>query len=380
MELIKLIKLDTISCTKKKWNKYAVTLIFIIIAAFIRVSTYLASLSPYIIEKLYSSTIYPYIGTILGKITAIFPFSLGELIILTLPLIFISFIIYLIIGQGVFKNKLSRIIHIVIRAISLIYILFYLLWGFNYFREDYITISGWESSSPSFEDLTSLTQGIILKMNELRNELDEDESGVFIVNDDFINLNHIALDGFKDYSVGSYSLDRIKGRAKPVLLSDYMSYTGITGVYFPFTGEANVNTAVPHVTLLSTISHEIAHHKGFAKEDEANFIAYKANVSNPDKRFQYSGYYLAMSHLLNEIYTQDKDEYNRLYNILSDKIKIDIKNSREYWKLREGKMEETMTNMNDSYLKSNNQEQGIKSYNGVVKLLLLEHLNTKGID
>lgn len=345
-----------------------------------RATVYFAALRPNLVEKVYSSTIYPYIGSLLGKITSILPFSLAELIILSIPLIGLSMIGYLIFGQGLLKERLSNLIHLLIRSLSLIYVIFYLLWGFNYYREDYISLAGWENYDASFEDLRDLTQAIILEMNYLRNGLDEDEVGIFLVQDDFKDLNHIAQDGFKDYRIGSLKLDTIRARSKPVLLSNYMSYTGITGVYFPFTGEANVNIDVPHISMLSSLTHEIAHHKGFAKEDEANFIAYKANINNPDKRFQYSGYYLAMTHLLNEIRAYDIDEYTRLFDSLSDEIRMDIDNSRDYWKARRGRTEKLMTKVNDTYLKSNNQDQGVKSYNGVVKLLLAEYLNNRGIE
>jgi len=48
-----------------------------------------------------------------------------------------------------------------------------------------------------------------------------------------------------------------------------MSYLGIGGVYFPFTGEANVNISMPHTSIPFTACHEMAHQIGFAREDEA---------------------------------------------------------------------------------------------------------------
>lgn len=380
MDSLKSINHEKTLASNKTSNRYSISLIFLIMAIFIRTIVYFARLRPDLVERIYSLRVYPVIGNLLGRMTSILPFSLGEIIIISLPLIGVLIIIYLILGQEVFKEKASNILHLLIRTLCLIYILFNILWGFNYYRLDYVTLAGWEDKEVSFNDLTDLTQGIILEMNNLRIGLDEDESGIFSVEDNFTDLNLIALDGFKEYTLGSYRLDKIFSRSKPVLLSNYMSYTGITGVYFPFTGEANVNIAVPHISMLSSLTHEIAHHKGFAKEDEANFIAYKANTNNPDKRFQYSGYYLAMTHLLNEIFSYDIEEYTRLFNLLSDEIRRDIYNSRDYWETKRGRAEKVMTKVNDSYLKSNNQKDGVKTYNGVVKLLILEYANSKGID
>ena len=145
------------------------------------------------------------------------------------------------------------------------------------------------------------------------------------------------------------------------------------GIYIPFTTEPTINSDIPYQNLLSTISHEIAHQRGFAKEEEANFLAYRANISNSDERFQYSGYYLAMQYLMKEIYNESREEYFLLYKEINDAVKRDMDHVRDYWKVKEGKVEEAVTTMNDNYLKANNQKAGIRSYNGVVKLLLSEY-------
>ena len=49
-------------------------------------------------------------------------------------------------------------------------------------------------------------------------------------------------------------------RGKTCLL--YTSYLGITGIYFPFYAEANVNVNIPVNELPTTMAHEMAHAKG----------------------------------------------------------------------------------------------------------------------
>lgn len=205
----------------------------------------------------------------------------------------------------------------------------------------------------------------------------EDENGVFIIDDDFQKLSQLAQDGFKNYNLGNLSLSGNYSNAKQVLSSYYMSYTGIMGIYIPFTFEPNVNKDIPYHNLLSTMCHEMAHQRGFAKEDEANFIAYKTSINNPDQRFQYSGYHLAFQYLMKDIYLESKDEYFLLYTQLSDAVKRDLDYGRDYWHSKESKAEKVATTMNDTYLKINNQKDGIKSYSGVVKLLLADYKNLK---
>ena len=62
----------------------------------------------------------------------------------------------------------------------------------------------------------------------------------------------------------------VKGVATPNLLS----YTETSGIYSPFTFEANINMQMPDLYFAATAAHEYAHLQGFAREDEANFISW----------------------------------------------------------------------------------------------------------
>lgn len=358
-------------------NKWVITISLIILALVTWVLTYISANNPQIVERLYSSSIYPYIGMSLSFINNLFPISLAEILLIMLVLFTFVAIVLLIIKPKLYLNNLNNILHIVLRSLALIYILFYFLWGFNYFREDYMELANMNKEPGTIEELKELSLEIIEKLNNVRKNLIDDNNGMPFIKESFQEISELAEKGFEDYNVGKVSLDGNYGQAKPVLLSEYMSYTGIMGIYFPFTAEPNVNRDIPSQDLLSTITHEMAHQRGFAKEEEANFIAYKANINNPDERFQYSGYYLAIQYLLKELYLEDKEAYFLLYTKLSDAVIRDMDFSRDYWNSKEGKTEEIVTTMNDTYLKANNQEEGIRSYNEVVRLLLSEYKDSK---
>lgn len=377
MDTFRFMDMEVHKKKNSKDKQWIITLVLLILALITRVLTYLAAKNPHLVETLYSSTIYPHIAKALSFINSIFPFSLGEISLIILALFTIVAIIFLFINPKIIKNNILTIFHWLVRFIAVLYVLFYFLWGFNYYRADYMDLANMNKDAATFQELKSLTQEIIYKTNNIRENLPEDEYQVFYIEDNFHELSKQAQKGFENFTIGTVNLDRKYGRAKPVLLSKYMSFTGIMGIYYPFTAEPNVNTNVPHPNLLSTITHEIAHQKGFAKEDEANFIAYRANINNPDERFQYSGYYLAMQHLLKAVYNTDREDYFLLYEKLSDAVIRDMDYSRDFWKSKEGKAEEVMTTVNDNYLKANNQQDGIKSYDLVVKLLLSEYKGQK---
>ena len=160
------------------------------------------------------------------------------------------------------------------------------------------------------------------------------------------------------------------GAPKSILLSTPMCYTGITGFYFPFTNEANVNMAEPIPFLPFTTAHEMAHQRGFAKEDEANYIAYIACINHPDVNFQYSGTFAALSYSFNALAKVDMEKYRELISMCSTGVISDIKYNQEFWQDYSGTIEKVGDKVNDTYLKSQNQQSGTNSYGEMVDLLL----------
>ena len=162
-----------------------------------------------------------------------------------------------------------------------------------------------------------------------------------------------------------------------MLLSKLMSYTGITGVYFPYTGEANVNIGPPDSMILSTACHEMAHQRGFAREDEANYISYFVCMQNPDADFQYSGVLLALINSMNALYTHDKKAYLELTKKYSPGLIRDLKQNNLYWEKHEGSLQKISDRINDAYLKSNMQNDGVYSYGRMVDLIIAEYRKSR---
>lgn len=331
--------------------------------------TLLAKKNPEKVESLYASKIYPQIANVIGIIVDKVFFSIAEVVVFGTLIGIVFSVITLVLRPNYFK----AFFHGIIRILGIGYILFYFIWGFNYYRQDYIDLAGMSRQGGTPQDLKDLADEMIEKMNDLRENLTEDENGVLFIEEDFNQLAKMAKDGFMNYTLGTVNLPVVHGRAKPLVISKWMSYTGITGIYFPYTGEPNVNISIPHTNIPATICHEIGHQMGFAKEEEANFIAYKASVNNSNPVFQYSGYYLALQHLLSDLYKVDTDFYDDLTSKISEGVRRDMDEEYDYWKAREGRVEKVATALNDNYLKANNQVAGVKSYNGVVKLLMAEY-------
>lgn len=327
-------------------------------------------------ESLYSRLIYPPIGKALSRLTGIFSFSVAEQLLFAAIMIVLYSIVRALFKLIKSANKLQTAVNAALNAlciVSILYCLFLFLWGFNYYRQPLAYSLSYNIEKSTVEDLKSLCADLIDKTNSKRAEVPENSSGIMYIKGGLWDVMSRAYKGYEKLALSYPIFSGSYGKPKGVLASRALSYTGIAGIYFPYTGEANVNKLVPDPMLPSTICHEMAHQRGFAREDEANFIAYLVCKAHPDKDFQYSGYLLALIYSMNTLYEYDEEAYHELAEAYSPGLVDDIRYNNEFWKQFEGPAEDIQEKINDAYLKSNKQADGVHSYGRMVDLLLAEY-------
>jgi len=337
----------------------------------------MSTLLPNYIENFYSSFFYKIIATILSALTGFFPFSLAELIIVCFSTFALWYISKMILDLYRYKNKrveTSKNFALNILALTgVIYFSFQLLWGFNYQRLplDKIFELNIRNSSPT--EVADLCKTLINNSNTLRENLKENKNGIMELP---YTKQYMLKTAYLGYNNASLKYPKLKGDygiPKSILLSIPMCYTGITGFYFPFTNEANINMAEPDSFLPFTTAHEMAHQRGFAKEDEANYIAYIACINHPDVNFQYSGTLAALSYSFSALRKIDARKFKQLILTCSTSVLNDLNYNQRFWKGYSGPIESLGDKINDTYLKAQNQESGTQSYGAMVDLLLAEH-------
>lgn len=327
---------------------------------------------PGFVENVYSVAVFRWISMPIAYITAIFPFSLTELsLYLAVPGLVI---IVLLIIHG-FKQSTGRtraLFQYLKRigwTVSILYLVFMLLLGFNYTRLPLSESMGIEVKPRSSEDLEEVCYILLDRVNTLRESRSEKDGVMMLRN----GVSAALKQGYLGYDAVEDVYPVLTGpsvRAKGVLSSHLWSYTGITGMYFPFYVEANVNIDVPEYSIPNTIMHELAHLRGFAREDEAEFAAFITGINHPDRDFKYSSYLNAFVYASNSLYGADKEAYDKLRLQISEMVLNDLRAGGEYWKQFEGPVREVSNTVNNAYLQSNMQQDGVKSYGRVVDLIL----------
>jgi hypothetical protein len=336
----------------------------------------LSFLWPQFTETVYSRTIFRVTNQALSTVTGLLPCSLGELMlyaaILGVAIFVVLMVIRAILAKQDWWRVLLRRIVVLACAASMVYALFVGLWGFNYARQPLGDTLSLDTSPATVQELYSTCEALIEKANKLRTEVPENEDGIFAPGEtrDGIMRSTEALYNNAAQATDNTFLGGSFGRAKPVLYSVGLSWAHITGVYFPFTAEANVNNDVPDLLFTATCLHETAHQRGFSREDEANFLAYYVASFSNDPEVTYSGTMLALIHAMNQLYGADSDQYFTLRDTYSEGLNRDLSAYSEYWRQFESPVSEKAEAVNNTFLKANQQQDGVKSYGRMVDLLI----------
>lgn len=184
----------------------------------------------------------------------------------------------------------------------------------------------------------------------------------------FETMNERLLLAYDDFCAQHEFIDHYNTRLKPVMLSELMNYTHITGVYSYFTGEANIDVAFPDYTIPYTAAHELAHQRGIAKEDEANMIAFLVCINSKDSYIRYSAYLNMYEYVANALYRADPDLYVKARNTLDPDVRREmIAYSNFFAKYQNSPASSVSGAVNDTFLKFQGTE-GTASYGMVVDL------------
>jgi len=337
---------------------------FIFILALFALLTLIINQFPFLIEKYYSTGLYPWISRISRFFLGWIPFSVGDIVYAAAAL----YIIVKIIGFFVRwkKRRLNRPLLLrygrkILQALMIVYISFNWLWGFNYNRLG----SAWQMQL-KFEKYT--TEQLIQLTDTLTHRLIamDAEAGSRNTYNGPKQLGDESIKGY-DVAASKFSfLAYINRSVKPEILYNGGNYLGFLGYFNPFTSEAQLNTTIPKILLPAVCCHEMAHQLGYASESEANFVGYLACKESKESAFKYSVYYDMFSYAINDLYQRDTSLAIKRIEALPQRIRDERKLVRTFFRGFKNPFRPFIDWMYDKYLKANSQPKGRESYNEVV--------------
>ena len=322
---------------------------------------------------IYTTRIYPVIGTLLSPISGFFPFAVGDIFI-ALSIVWV--ILYPIYEIGLRKK---RVFGRVAEYLLWVYAWFYIAWGLNYSQPNIYVRIGMkpvEVSKAKFKKFAyqyadSLNALSNASLSNARKSISPDS----IVDDALKNRVRDAV--LKEYNKIGYREGINKPfnqhpHAKTMMFTPISSMSGVTGSMGPFFCEFTLNGDILAHDYPATYAHEFAHFLGVANEGEANFYSYIVCTASADKQVRFSGYYHIFFHVLNNVFDiLGEKEGERFLKHIRPEIIQRARNDRRYWLSKRCKaLDAAQDFIFELYLKGNHVAEGRKSYSGVIGLIL----------
>ncbi len=345
-------------------SAYVWLLVYAVFAAIIKVATFY----PEWIENQYATYWYLKISGLLRAVFGMVPISVGDL--LYGYWIILIIIILIDVLRGLIKRNLQlRDFHYAsianLKGLTLIYILFNVLWGFNYNRQGIQHQLKLEPTPYSRQELQQLSLSLVQKVNYSKSKLGS--------NYDYPGDTEIFNGAYLAYQYVAAEYPFLEYRNKSIKASLYGrlgNYLGFLGYFNPFSGEAQVNTTLPGFVLPFTTCHEIAHQLGYASESEASFVGYLAAKASDDPLFHYSAYLDLFLYANAEMMLKDSLLAKKNYQKLDPAVKNDIHELREFHRTHSSVMQPYTRAFYDGYLRLHNQPKGINSYSESIAWLI----------
>lgn len=329
------------------------------------------SYCPEFVETYYSQSFYPVLSKIFRFIFGWIPYSVGDVLIIFAAV----YGLYWIVSHfGLLVKHPKTLIIKILTAMSVIYFMFHLLWGLNYYRLPLNKRLNLKLNYTT-ETLINTTQKLIATSNTLHLSIVRDSSKVVEIPYDFKTLSQKIAEGYNLTSKSYSFLKYTPSSQKQSLFSLPQAYMGFSGYLNPLTNEAQVNYYTPTNSMPQTLAHEQAHQLGYAAENEANFLAFLTMHNHSDKLIRYAAHTFALRYCLNDLYKRSPEDFKRLRETINLGVLEDYKGRREHWSQFQNPLEPYFKFGYNSYLKANNQKEGIESYNRVVAYLV-NFLNT----
>lgn len=348
---------------KKKWSGLLLCgFAFLIAAVFLQ----LAARNMEGFGQWYVLTVYPVLTGTIGRLSGLVPFSVSEILLYLLPCA-------VLVNLWRLRRQKKRFFAGMFCLASALFFSYTVCCGINYFCLPFSSYLEYQTGEYSSAELNQLLSWLTEQVNGSYGELSGDLQNRTEYSQ--AELGRLGVEAMETLAEDYPALRGYYPRPKPLLVSWILSVQQLSGIYSPFTVEANYNQEMTAYNIPHTICHELSHLRGFMREDEANFIGFLACIGSEDAEYRYSGYLSGWIYAGNALAKVDFDAYAACLDRLREEVLLDLSENSIFWGRYESKISEAAETVNNTYLKANNQKDGVRSYGRVVDLMLSWYLS-----
>jgi hypothetical protein len=308
-----------------------------------------------VVEERYSRGIYPALQAVVTPLTNLVPVPLFDVVALV-ALVGAALLFWRSGRKRGLRTAFSRGAVNTLTTGAVVYLVFLATWGFNYQRLPLEQKLNFQTDRVDGESAVHLYTMAVQRVN----------AGYAAAHGAALRTNALE-EAFADAQqvLGTQRLAK-PGRAKHSLLQVYFRWTAISGMTVPGFLEVMLNADLLPYEVPFTLTHEWAHLAGYADESEANFVAWLACVRSADPLLQYSGWLETVG-----LAAQGLPRTGR-YTIakLDDGPRQDLRAINQRLARSSPRARTVSRGVYDSYLKANRVEEGIRSYDAALRLML----------
>lgn len=242
----------------------------------------------------YTDNIYPLISDPISRVTGRIPFALGEILMYIGAVLVMTAIIIAILM--IFLRKKQGYIHFAVgylKTFSIITLFVMIIYMPTWYIPFCGTVLGKGNEDKrteySFEEIEGLLIYITDGANKAAEEIEINEDGTV----HFRTMEENSVLASQALADLSSEYGRLSGYYPPVknaLCSDILNRMNIGGYNYPFTMEPTRNRYIGPLYQPILDAHEMSHHQGYYKENEANFLSQIALSRSSDPYFRLAAY------------------------------------------------------------------------------------------
>ena len=321
-----------------------------------------------LVERWYSTGVYPVIQRVLTPVSNLFPFALLDVLaVAALCVVLIALVrsVRLSRRKRTWTPFLLTCARLATSA-ALIYLVFLAVWGLNYRRLS-MTDRLLLDRAASADAIRELGRTSVRQLNALHASAHAEGWRTSPWRE------HRLRSAFESVLARlSDAPAAVPGRMKWSLLGPYFRWTSVDGMINPFGLEVLANPDLLPFERPFVAAHEWAHLAGYADESEASFVGFLTCVRAATPT-AYSGWLFLYWQINSEVGLADRRE---LASALEEGPRQDLAAIGE--RLRSGQvplLRDAGWRVYDQYLKANRVEEGVRNYGLVLTLLARAHFD-----
>lgn len=328
-------------------------------------------------EQVYSRGIFPVIRYLLDYTVGLMPFPVIYIFVVILIIALIVRIKNFILKKERWSIKIIEAVLGVLAFLGGGVFLFLFMWGYNYSRvplETQLQLSLHPLSVAELKtELAIVATDLIAYRKAIPGVTDSALTADYFPDDLEDQLRFALMDWLQKNNYPTPG--NMQGRM--LLPKGIFLRFSSSGLYFPFTGEGNVDAGLLHLQRPFVMAHELSHGYGFGDEGTCNFLGYVACINSDNPVIRYAGQ-LGYYRYLASDYLRYKPE---AYQAFRAALPAGIPNDLNAINTNLNKYPDIMPKLRyaayDTYLKAQGIEEGMKNYNRIVMLAKAYRIKNK---